>query len=108
MAGGIASSLLRLRDQRERILPNLGDCAWTMLLILWSEKRKLHVSNLCDGCHAPATTALRHLGSLERKGLVERVPDPDGLRRAHIALTIHALDKLNAYAGAIEPLELAA
>lgn len=76
-----------------------------MLLILRASKRKLHITNLTNGCHAPATTALRHARALEREGLIELSDDRLDQRRRPVRLTVLGRDKLDAYEAALASVE---
>ena len=73
----------RLRDAA--FAPRLfADPAWDMLLELTAsrlEERRLSVSSVCVAAAVPASTALRWLGELERRGLVLRARDPADGRR---------------------------
>lgn len=97
----IAARLLRQRDARERIMPCLAECAWTMLLRLWEADSSLTVSSLCYGALAPYSTALRHIALLERRGLVESVDNSEDGRSRFISLTVLAREKLDRYAEAV-------
>jgi PAS domain S-box-containing protein len=50
-------------------------------------QREVHVSSACLASHVPPSTALRHLGLLEEKGLVARAADPYDKRRFILELT---------------------
>ncbi len=76
------------------------DPAWDMLLDLFAaelERAQVSVSSLCIAAAVPATTALRWIGRMTQSGLLERRPDPFDRRRAFMALTPVAREKMEGY-----------
>lgn len=83
-----------------------ADPAWDMLLELYAcelGQRRLTVSNLCLAACVPATTALRWLSILERRGLAARQNDPLDRRRIYVRLTPSGVSAMEAFFG--EPIE---
>ena len=71
------------------------DPAWDMILELYCAAAKgeeVSVSGLCYESGVPLTTALRHLGRLEKLGLVEREGDDCDLRRVWVRPTPRAVE----------------
>ncbi|WCT73508.1 hypothetical protein PQ455_18170 [Sphingomonas naphthae] len=96
----LARRALRLRRRRERLFGAglFSDPAWDILLdllVAGAEQRAISVSSACLAGAGPATTGLRHLGMLERRGLVERVRAPGKSRRVHVRLTARAVAELS-------------
>jgi DNA-binding MarR family transcriptional regulator len=80
------------------------DPAWAILIDLYQAElvgKKLCVSAVCYGSGVAETTALRYIGVLEQRGLIQRVPDPKDKRRAFLKLTQSAQDKLVSYFGEV-------
>ena len=76
------------------------DPAWDMLLDLWAarlEGKQVSVSSLCIAAGVPATTALRWIGVLADRNLVERQPDANDKRRMYVELTDAAVTALERY-----------
>jgi hypothetical protein len=87
-----AKRLYALRRRRNELLDAdmFSDPAWDMLLDLFitgAEGRRLSVSGVCIGSHAPAATALRYLALLQERGLVRRMVDSTDGRRTLVELT---------------------
>jgi DNA-binding MarR family transcriptional regulator len=73
---------------------------WDMLLDLVSaefEGRSTSVSSLCIAAGCPQTTALRHVKTLESKGLLCRQPDHNDGRRTYVQLTDAGRDMMYQY-----------
>jgi DNA-binding MarR family transcriptional regulator len=103
-----AGSLLAIRELREQAFPALSDPAWTMLLDCSQTRRwQATVTTLCDAAYVPYTTALRHLSTLERRGLIERRTDPDDGRRIFISITLLAREKLASFFASLQQAEAA-
>lgn len=75
-----------------------ADPAWDMLLDLaaWQGVRRLSVSAVCLGARVPHATAIRYIGILLDRGLVERVPDELDRRRTHLRLTARGVAAMEA------------
>jgi len=89
---GIAVALLEQIDRRAAFLPGaeFEDPQWLMTLELFvagEEGRAISVSSLCLASGVPATTALRHIRSLESKGIFERSSHPSDRRISHVRLS---------------------
>lgn len=95
----IAKNLIRGRRERDRMFRSglFADPAWDMLLELYiahHSGRTLYVSSLCMAAAVPDTTALRWIATLEREGLLTRIPDEKDLRRIWIKLTDEAIERV--------------
>lgn len=91
--------IIRQRQMRGKFFdPELfGDPAWDMLLDLTAaraEHLRVSVTSLCIASGVPPTTALRWIGVLTERGLVQRVEDESDRRRAFIALTDKAAEDM--------------
>ncbi len=76
------------------------DPAWDMLLDLYAaylEGSQVSVSSLCIAAAVPPTTALRWIGRMTDSGLFVRHPDPFDRRRAFMALSDEAREKMDRY-----------
>ncbi|MDE2403467.1 MAG: winged helix DNA-binding protein [Sphingomonadales bacterium] len=77
-----------------------GEPAWDVLLDLFvaaQEGKRVAVTSACIGAAVPATTALRWLAVLERKGLVRREADADDARRVFVRLSGEGFRRMAAY-----------
>lgn len=86
-----AIRLFRMRRRRDALLgaEQFGEPAWDMLLDLFTSEcrgQQITVSSSCAASAVPVTTALRHLASLERDGLILSHPDPHDRRRRYLTL----------------------
>ena len=93
---------IRARRLRNRPFPDVlfEDPAWDMLLDLYAahlERAQVSVSSLCIAASVPPSTALRWIGRMTEDGLFVREPDPFDRRRAFMALSDAALDRMNRY-----------
>jgi DNA-binding MarR family transcriptional regulator len=93
---------IRARRLRSRPFPDVlfEDPAWDMLLDLYAahlERAQVSVSSLCIASAVPPSTALRWIGRMTEDGLFVREPDPFDRRRAFMALSEAALDRMNRY-----------
>jgi DNA-binding MarR family transcriptional regulator len=91
----------KARGLRLRFLdPQLfGEPAWDMLLDLYRAElaqQRIAIGSVCIGSGVPMTTALRWLKAMEAKGLVQRRPSPNDLRRTYVELTPEATAAMNA------------
>ncbi len=99
--GALARQLYVERRLRDRILPPdlFGEASWDLLLDLFANQmigRPVSISSACLGSCVPATTALRNIGQLEaRKVLQRRRVDGDG-RRSNLLLTDAGLEMMRA------------
>lgn len=90
--GAFARQLHRERRIRDAVFPAelFGEAVWDILLDLFAseaEDRKVRVSSACIAACVPASTALRYLSEMERRGLIVRSPSPDDKRGQYIALS---------------------
>lgn len=95
-------AILKARRRRTRFFPDdlFADPAWDILLELYAAElgqRRIAISSVCLGAAVPATTALRWINALEKKGLVSRRNDPFDGRRVFIDLSETGLKSLDAY-----------
>jgi DNA-binding MarR family transcriptional regulator len=105
-------SVLAWRRERDRYFEAglFADPAWDILLELYAAElgqRRMAVSSLCIGAAVPATTALRWIRLLEKKGLVVRSADPFDGRRVFVALAedaVKAMDRFFAKVPARAPV----
>ena len=85
--------LLRAQiNKRSTFLSNLlfEDPQWLMTLELFiaaEENRQVSVTSLCAASGVPSTTALRHIKSLERKAVFQRLSHPRDKRISHVRLS---------------------
>lgn len=105
--------VLQARRLRERYLPGdlFADPAWDMLLDLMAARlagKKVSVSSLCIASAVPPTTALRWIGQLCRRGIVERSNDPTDARRVFITLGDEAAENVAAWFAAVKRAGLTA
>jgi DNA-binding MarR family transcriptional regulator len=104
----IARALVAQTKARARFVPAASndDPQWLMLLELYiaaRSDRQVSVSSLCVAAGVPSTTALRHMRSLERNGLVVRTAVPSDRRIALLQLTARARNQIEAYLASIAP-----
>ncbi len=74
---------------RHAVAPDIGESGLMILLDLYAHagKRPVMVSSACIASGGPATTGLRWLSVLVKKGLAERVADPNDGRRVNVVIT---------------------
>ena len=94
--GRFARQLHRERRLRDAALSAdlFGEPAWDILLDLFAselEGRTVRVSSACIAAAVPASTALRYLNEMERRGLLIRSPSPGDKRGQHIRLSDQTL-----------------
>lgn len=87
----LAQKIIKERRQRDRWLGAdlFGEPVWDMLIDLFisaETQRRVGTSSLCIASGVPATTALRHLAAMEKRGMIVRHPDPHDNRRVFIKL----------------------
>jgi DNA-binding MarR family transcriptional regulator len=95
-------ALLQARRLRDRLFDAdlFADPAWDILLELYEfhlAQQRIAVSSLCIAAAVPATTALRWIGVLERKGLIARRDDQLDGRRTWIELTESGVTAMQRY-----------
>jgi DNA-binding MarR family transcriptional regulator len=96
------TAVLKYRRNRDRFFEGelFADPAWDILLELYAAmlgQRRISVGSLCLGAAVPATTALRWISLLEKKGLIGRNPDPMDGRRYHLSLTGAGAEAMASY-----------
>jgi DNA-binding MarR family transcriptional regulator len=87
-----ARHVYRMRRLRDSFLSAeiFGEASWDILLDLFAseaEGKLVRVTSACIAAAVPATTALRHLKELERRGIVKRVPSETDKRGQYVRLT---------------------
>lgn len=93
--GQLARQLHRERRLRDDLLAAdlFGEPAWDILLDLYAcehEGLTVRVNSACIGASVPASTALRYLSELERRGLIERSRSETDRRGQYVRLTEEA------------------
>jgi hypothetical protein len=91
----VARALYRNRRERNRHFDDslFAEPGWDILLDLFianEEDKSVSVSSACIGAAVPAATALRHLGMMQQKGLVERRAHPRDARCREVRITADA------------------
>lgn len=108
--GRAAQAFYQQRRARDEVFLDsdlFGEPAWDILLDLARAQaagERTSVKSVCVGSCSPSTTALRWLGVLEKRGLVEREEDPFDRRRAYVRLSKEATAKLRRYFGALSQI----
>jgi len=97
----LLSSMRRARALRLQFFdPALfGEPAWDILLDLYGShlsQVRIKISSVCAESGVAATTTLRWLKRMERRGLIERCPDPNDARRTFISLSPSAIAAMDA------------
>ena len=95
-------ALIRLRRNRARFFDAdlFADPAWDMLLELYAAElghRRISITSLCGGAAVPGTTALRWIGHLEARQLIQRERDPFDRRRFYVSLTAVGLESIGEF-----------
>lgn len=90
------------RGDRLRFFPAelFGEPSWDMLLDLYINGemgKSVSVTSACLASRVPATTALRWLLLLEKRGLIARQPDTTDSRRSWTKLTSHGRSSVEQY-----------
>lgn len=88
----LAITLLSIRRHRDAVIGGgyFGEPSWDILLDLFVNEQKnrpISATSACSAAAVPPTTALRHLVTLTKNGLICSTPDPDDARRRYISLT---------------------
>jgi DNA-binding MarR family transcriptional regulator len=97
---------IRARRMRDQFFSEglFEDPAWDMLLDLYAaeiEGAQVSVSSLCIAAAVAPTTALRWIARMTEAGLFIRHPDPFDRRRAFLALSESAREKMGRYFAAL-------
>ena len=95
-------TLVRARELRDDFFGSdlFNDPAWDILLhLLLAElrQRRVTVTELSTAGNVAATTGLRWIAALVKKGMLIRIPDPRDGRRVYVALTADASLTLRRY-----------
>jgi DNA-binding MarR family transcriptional regulator len=95
-------AVLGLRRSRERFFDAdlFADPAWDILLELYAAdlgQQHLSVTSVCLGAAVPGTTALRWIGVLEKKMLIQRRADRLDGRRVFLMLTEAGKDLMDQF-----------
>lgn len=98
--------VIRARRMRDQFFTDglFEDPAWDMLLDLYAaeiEGAQVSVSSLCIAAAVAPTTALRWIARMTEAGLFVRQPDPFDRRRAFLALSEEAREKMDRYFAAL-------
>ena len=107
--GRLAEKLYAERRRRDKAMGLdglLGEPVWDILLdltIAHERQEKLTVTAVVIGSEVPATTALRYIGVLEKRGLIERTPDTEDGRRTWVMLTEEGVKTMHKALAAIQP-----
>lgn len=90
----LAAAAYRARRGRDACFGDdadlFGEPAWDILLDLYSARsagREVTVTSACAAARVPNTTALRHIGNLEERGMIIRLADPEDRRRSILRLS---------------------
>ncbi len=97
----IAANLLSVRERIANVFQSAAfhDPAWTIMLDLYVQRARGVRVSITDACYAsgaPQTTALRYIGTLTRRGLIERHDDQFDRRKAYIELTSQGVRNIEA------------
>jgi DNA-binding MarR family transcriptional regulator len=90
------------RRRRDRLFNAhiFAEPAWDMLLDLYIQRhraRPVSVQSLCIAAAVPQTTALRWIGKLDARGLVDRRPCAHDMRVIHVTLSEIGLELMERY-----------
>lgn len=103
-------SILKARRMRDQFFERelFADPAWDILLELYLAdlmQYRMSIGSLCIGAAVPATTALRWIKLLERKGVIMRNADPGDGRRVFVSLSDRSHASMDALLRAIPATE---
>lgn len=82
-----------------------GEPGWDILLDLFQRQLNQHrtsVTKLATVAGVPATTVVRWLHAMERRGLIQKNPDHMDSRRVFVSLTEECIELLQAYFASLE------
>jgi hypothetical protein len=71
------------------------------LFVAGEEGARISISSCCIAAAVPPTTALRWIGMLKKRGLVNETIDPMDGRRKWLSLSPHAREAVRAYVIAV-------
>ena len=91
----LARKVSRMRSVRPSYFASelFSEPAWEMLLALLvadSAGYRMTITNVCDSCNAPDSTALRWLDKMKDSSLVRRRKNPTDARIVYIEIEPHA------------------
>lgn len=98
----LVRGLIKARRSRDRHFDSelFADPAWDILLELYAAElgqRRVSVTSLCIGAAVPATTALRWIKALEKKGMIRRRPDSMDARRVFVSLSPETIESMEQF-----------
>lgn len=85
---------LEMYRVRDRVFGQMPEPQWRMLVDM-AVNGPCQITSACIASGAPATTALRHVGELERAGLIVREPHCEDRRKFMVALTDKAIANIS-------------
>ena len=98
----VAEREYKLRRVREAYIAcdHFGEPVWDMLLDLFDHTvraKPISITSACMAAHCPPTTALRHIESLVKDGMLSRTPDPEDGRRSLLKLSDETLVSVGSF-----------
>lgn len=101
------SHRLRRRSQAVQKTLGISEAQGRVLdyILVESEKRSVHPKDLEEEFGLRSATVAGILGSLEKEGLIRRIPDPDSRRQKILVFTPKADDIRDALRGEIQETE---
>lgn len=103
MDGDLARRLYKERRVRDETFsdPTLfGEPAWDILLdalVAEVHRKPIQITSACIAAAVPATTGLRWIEALIKKGYLSRAPDESDRRRAFLRMTKHGKEQMQRY-----------
>lgn len=101
---GFLQTCAAIYRARDKVLGPIPEPQWRILIDL-AENGACPVTSACIASGSPQTTALRHVGELERAGLIERIPAAFDRRSSTVALTDAGRERLAAVAQIATPTQ---
>jgi DNA-binding MarR family transcriptional regulator len=71
------------------------------LFVAGEEGQRISISSCCIAAAVPPTTALRWIGMLKKRGLIQEVVDPSDGRRKWLSLTPHVHEAMRNYVNGV-------
>jgi len=105
-AAGFARRILAARGRLSQFVDSdlFADPARDILLDLFvagEEGRRISISSCCIAASVPPTTALRWIGMLKKRNLIQESVDPGDGRRKWLSLTPKVHDAMRDYVNAV-------